>query len=130
MIFRVAKLSDPRKGPWEISHGYKPPFPTSVQRHVEPIEDAKLEKFYYEKIILPRQKLHKNRKKLVFGFESVDQFHFWFYKKEWRQELHRKGFVLHTFLEYGEEDEDYKFGESQVIFTLHPKGPIAKRSLI
>ena len=115
-------------GPYERSFGEW--VPKDDPNHPEPGEDLLLKDFYIENIYFSELKSYEKRKKFVFGFTSKDQFHSWFYKKEWKEYLHRHGFVLNKYLPYGKEGEDYKLGETQAIFIMDPKGPVSTSLLI
>lgn len=53
----------------------------------------------------------EDRIRYNFGFVSIDQFKFWFFEPEWREELHQRGFHL---VEY--EATVYRASDAQAIF--------------
>lgn len=76
------------------------------ERHPMPEDDAKLAP-QWDKIS------EFSKSYWFFGFSSLEQLKFWFYKKKWRDELVKFGFSVYVF-----EVDDYQclIGDTQAVF--------------
>ncbi len=83
------------------------------KRHPPPFDDDKIRQTWTD--LLDR---------LNFGFASMDQLRFWVYKREWREDLHKKGMSIKRITANGVH------GDTQAVFLPETRKDIETISLL